>query len=231
MMKTVLLASAAALAVTVSGAAFGSGVHLGLSAKVSGIQVSHAPRGLSTLYDQTTDPIGFVFVSDDFDSGAMDSSDDQGADDFTVPKGATWTVKEVDVIGRYFANGALTTGAADGENVTFYTGKGKPGTIVKSFTNLQGTDDGQGDFTIPLGRKGVKLTAGHYWVAVQIRTNPSVTGSFWGWADSEVKHKKNAVWENPGDGFGSGCTKWEPLSNCFTGGGPDFSFTLRGKSG
>src|SRR5437764_1625977 len=95
-MKTVLLASAAMFALT--GAAFAGAAHPGKVAhSVPHHYVHGLPPGTVTLYDQNDNDNGVGIVSDDFDSGSFDSYDSQIADDFKVPKGTTWKVKEVDV--------------------------------------------------------------------------------------------------------------------------------------
>src|SRR4051812_211710 len=89
MTKTVLLAGAAALALT--GGAFAGTAHPTLSAKShTGKHLIVFPsRGASVLYDQSAGTNGIGIVSQDFtDFGT--TYDAQGADDFTVPAGATW---------------------------------------------------------------------------------------------------------------------------------------------
>src|SRR5436190_18712187 len=61
--------------------------------------ITGVPPGSKTLYDQNKDPSGSHVFSEHSESGFGDT---QGADDFVVPKGYTWIIKEVDVTGIYF---------------------------------------------------------------------------------------------------------------------------------
>ena len=67
---------------------------------------------LSVLYDQTSDYGGYGMVSQNFG----DQYDSAAIDDFMIPNGAKWTIKEVDVFGFYF-NGS---GPADSEDIIIY---------------------------------------------------------------------------------------------------------------
>ena len=75
--------------------------------------VSRAPLK-TTLYDQNSNDTGSAINSQNYTSSTFSAYDDQGADDFTIPKGEHWTITEVDVTGQYF-NG---TGRATSEDVT-----------------------------------------------------------------------------------------------------------------
>jgi hypothetical protein len=231
MTKTVLLASAAALALSIGGASAHPAPALHGKATASS-KVVHWNKGVnraaSVLYDQNDDSQGYADVSQNFES-SLDAYDAQAADDFVVPKGATWKVTEVDVSGLYF-NGS---GPANSLHVQFYKNKkGKPsGSPVADLDGLSYTDVGFGSFVIDLGKKGVKLKKGKYFVSVQANLNFSGGGE-WGWSTRvDQAGKAPAQWQNPGDGFGTGCTTWAEEQTCLGGiGGIDHMFTLRGKS-
>ncbi|MGH6888133.1 MAG: hypothetical protein ACREHF_02880 [Rhizomicrobium sp.] len=220
MNKTVLLAAAAAFALTAGGAfaapAPSVGVH---GAKITPV-IHHVP-GLKMLYNQNSNNSGVGLVSQNF--SATDSAyDDTGADDFVVPAGSKWKVKEVDVTGVYFNGSAPATS----ENVTFYKDKkGMPGKVVKAETNLKGKDTA-GSFTIKLS-KTVRLRPGTYWVGVVANKNFGGGGGEWGWELNSTIHGKPAMWENPNGGFGV-CPTWGTVGSClgYTG---DFMFDLQGK--
>src|SRR6476469_9505569 len=103
MTKTALLASAAGLALPVGSASAAS--HVALTNKGSNHFARHVvhstPRGLQTLVDQNESDTGIAILSQNFDS-SQSVYDSTGADDFSVPKGATWIITEVDVTGVYF---------------------------------------------------------------------------------------------------------------------------------
>jgi hypothetical protein len=230
MNKTVLLASAAVLALSVGGAS-AKPAHPGVAFKGTAHQaIFKTPKGSKTLYDQSDAGSGEAIDSQNFES-TFAAYDDAGADDFTVPSGHTWTVKEVDAPGLYF-NGY---GPASSENVTFYKDSGGvPGAITKKGqrNGLSGTDNA-GSFAIDLtnggATKGVKLAGGHYWVSVV--ANCSFTGGCgeWGWSTSSTLHGTAGQWQNPGGGFGI-CPTWGPITSCISGDtDPDFQFVLKGK--
>jgi hypothetical protein len=229
MRTTLLLASVAALALCAGGASAGT-THPVAHAKMNHAkaQFKTSNRALDVLYDQNSDSQGYSDISQNFES-SFDAYDSQGSDDFTVPSGAKWKITEVDVTGLYF-NGP---GPAVSENVFFYKAdkkSGVPGKIVAEFDNVVGDDDGIGDFVINLGKKGAKLKAGNYFVSVQANMDFSVGGE-WGWATRNTQVGTAAQWQDPGDGFATGCTSWSDEQVCLGSvGGPDHMFTLRGKS-
>jgi hypothetical protein len=222
-MKPVLLLSTAALlalsATTVSAAkTHPAAVHHGF-AKAHALP--HGNKHFVTLYDQNGNDAGVSVVSDDFDS-AFDSYDSQGADDFTVPSLHQWIIKEVDVTGAYF-NGS---GPASGVTVYFYRDNGGlPGDLVEEVDGSQFTDTA-GSFAINLD-DAIALKAGTYWVSVQAQMDFSGGAGEWGWEVNSVQNGNPSAWQNPGDGFATGCTSWGTTESCL-GEGPDLMFALKG---
>jgi hypothetical protein len=201
-------------------------------AKTSGITSSH--RGMATavrvnhnsttavLYNQNNNDSTVGIVSQNFET-ANDIYDSQGADSFKIPLGQTWKIKRVDVTGVYF-NGP---GLAVSENVTIYKNShGLPGATVYAAT-VAGADNGVGSFQIPVAKS---LGSGKYWVSVQANMDFSVGGE-WGWETRTTQAGLAAAWQNPGDGFGSGCTVYANMQGCIgaLGEGPDYMFALVGK--
>ncbi len=229
MNKTALLAAAAAVALTAGGASAVQHPAAGVSGgKIN--PVFRLAKGAKILYNQNSDTDGVGIDSQNFTSGTFSpTNNDQGADDFVVPKTVQWTVTQVDVSGLYF-NG---NGPAASENVTFYANnKGVPGSPVKNgtFTGLKGTDS-SGSFSISLGKKGVSLKSGTYWVSVVANCwfENKVCGQ-WGWAENGTIHGDDAMWQNPSGGFGV-CQSWGTVADCFSGTpAGDFAFDLQGKS-
>ena len=222
--RTLLLASAAVLALSISGAASASPARPSATSPKGTYAhqtIFKTPRGSVTLYDQNSNDSGTGVVSDNFDSGSFPSYSDQAADDFTVPAGHRWFVSEVDVSGVYF-NGP---GPADGVNVFFFKDKdGMPGKLVKEIDGASFTDSG-GSFSIKTGK--VKLKAGNYWISVQADMNFAGGFGEWGWEVNTVQNANLAAWQNPGGGFAV-CPVWDTLENCL-GYGPDLMFALKGK--
>lgn len=180
-------------------------------------------RKLSTLWGQTSNDSGFGIVSQNFG----DAFDSAAADDFTVSKNAVWSVKEVDVVGAYSSGG----GPAPSENVLFWKGqKGGPGgsKLIAEFDNVAGVDaGGNGNIAITLPGKGLKLHHGHYWISVVVNMPFDPDGQ-WFWENQTSKEGNRAMWENPGDGYGSGCTTWTDETQCVQTPEGDHMFTLKG---
>ncbi|MGD0192838.1 MAG: hypothetical protein ABSD74_19045 [Rhizomicrobium sp.] len=220
MSKIALLAAASAIAISAgSQAAVQSPVQSSRGFDVHATRLSITVPGVKTLYSQNNDDAGVAVISQNFES-SMSIYDAQGADDFVVPKGKTWTVEEVDITGVYF-NGS---GPAASENVTFYAdSNGLPGKQIAAITKAKGADNG-GSFAIKI--HAVKLKPGHYWVSVGANCS-FVTCGEWGWELRSVQANDMAAYQAPG---GSGpCTTWQPLDVCFGNGTPpDFMFALKG---
>ena len=182
------------------------------------------------LYKQTANASSVGILSQKFEP-AFAVDDAQAADDFTVPSGKNWTVSEVDAIGAY--SGGTTT--ATSENVFFYkTTKGLPGAKVATFLNVKGTDT-KGAFAIKLP-KTVKLSAGTYFVSVQINMpfNGSGGATTWVWGLNTAGGKalgNPAVFENPKNGLQTGCTKYTVEANCGAAGqGTGHLFSILGQT-
>jgi hypothetical protein len=219
MSKVLLLAGASVLALSSAGASAMNPPAPGFAGNVHPLQI---PSGVRILYNQNSNPAGVGIDSQNFTSGTFSTGGTQGADDFVVPKGKTWTVTGVDVSGVYF-NGS---GPAASEDVIFYRNrKDEPGAAVKhgTFSALKGADN-DGDLAIKLPDKGLTLAAGTYWVSVIANCSYQGGCGEWGWEVNRVQHGNQAMWRNPG---GCCCPTWETLEACFSMSG-DFMFDLRG---
>ena len=187
-----------------------------------GAIIRHIP-GKEVLYNQNKDS-SFEYVNSQNYTSGVTADNDQGADDFVVPSGQSWRVTEVDVSGCCAGNTAIT------ENVIFYKDdNGSPGRPVGHGTFLDLAGAGNPNFAISLGR-GVALWPGHYWVSVVVNCNYA-DGCGWGWGVRTKINNDAALWQNPGNGHGTGCVTWSLLQPCF--GNPfagDFMFELQGES-
>jgi hypothetical protein len=172
------------------------------------------------LWNQNNDFGGAAVNSQNYTSGNDAIYNDQGADDFVVPKGKTWSISEVDVSGAYYTG----SGPAVGETVFIRkNNSGLPGKTLKAYAAVKGTENA-GSFAIPLSPPA-KLKAGTYWVTVQIDCAYDSCGE-WTWSDRSVQNGYGAAWWNPGGGYGF-CSTWDTLENCWKV-GPDFMFALKG---
>ncbi len=223
MKKTAVLAAAAALALTTAGA-FAAGPGVSSMGHASKARVFPSQTTAAVLYDQNDNDSGIGITSQNFEA-SFDIYDNQGADDFTVPAGFKWKLTEVDVTGVYY-NGA---GPAASQHVTIYKNKGgKPSKVVADFPAVTGTDNGLGSFVMTLP-SAVALKPGTYWVSVQVNMDFALGGQ-WGWEARTVTSGAAAKWQNPGDGFGTGCTSWGDENVCIPNGQGDKMFTLKGKA-
>jgi hypothetical protein len=187
------------------------------------------PPDLDVLYDQTAGVGTVSEVSQNFEA-SFDTYDCQGADDFEVPAGETWTIESIDVPGAYF-NGV---GPANSFNVWFYNdAAGLPGTEAASALNASYTDPGGLGAVTVMMSPAIVLPEGSYWVSVQANIDFGVGGE-WGWTE-HLPINTESTWQNPGGGFGLPCPTWGyRVTSCGlvgTAGYTDFAFRLNGTSG
>jgi hypothetical protein len=220
-MKTSMLMASAVIALCFAGgAAAAASAPASYHAGTKAHRVKSPNRGLQVLYDQSGNDFGSAVVSQDFETD-FDSYDAELADDFTVPDGPIWRVKEIDVTGQYFSG----SGPVRSVNVIFYSDKsGVPGKVVHEFDNRKVIDN-TGSFAIALP-KAIWMKPGRYWVSV-VANMDFTTGGEWGWETQTTSQGGAALWQNPGGGFGS-CTTWGTTGNCVSNGAGDLMFTLRG---
>lgn len=170
-------------------------------------KLARAPQG-GVLVDQTTTPSGTGWTSQDFEA-AFNAYDNQGADDFTAT-GPGFLVNEVVAPG--FNQGVPVPGM----NIQFFTNAGGvPGTLICNYSNIPTIDDGVGNTTTALSPP-CAVPAGVAWVSVQARMDFGTSGQ-WFWAGSVSANGNPGKWQNPGGGFGTGCTTWADLSACIAG--------------
>lgn len=221
-LSALLVAGLATWGLLVGGAAASSAPalsHFGAVRTVHRLATATSVHPAGVLYSQNDNDSGVAVVSQSFESDFA-AFDSQLADDFVVPDtGHPWQITGIMITGQYF-NGS---GPAASETVTFYEDAGGvPGEIENTQT-IVGADS-NGSFTIPLDK--FALPQGHYWVSVVANMDFS-SGGEWGWENRTVQSGSGAVWQNPGGGFGVGCTSWGSLQTCL-GFGPDLMFSLSG---
>ena len=194
--------------------------------KVTGVKTlqAHVPVHAPTviLYDQTGGQSGSAYASQDFQP-ALDSFDCQGADDFVVPAGATWSITGATFPGDYVPGSSPMTAI----NVFIYNdGGGQPGTPACSYPNTPPAADANGVITIDVTSTPCVLTSGTYWVSAQPHMDLAAEGQ-WLWNGVSFAFMGPAKWQNPGGGFGVGCQTWTNLSMCLNG-DPSFAFQVTG---
>jgi hypothetical protein len=187
-----------------------------------------AVPGSVTLYDQNDDDAGVAVISTVFDDASpiYPQYNSYAADDFTVPVGHKWKIREIDVTGAY----ALGSDPALGVDVVFYRNTGRlPSGFPIADCWIYSFVDNQGSFAIKLPKSCRAVLKGGktYWLSVV----PLMFQDEWTWETRNSQNWNPAAWENSGDGFGTGCTIWSVMRSCISteGVGPDFMFTLKGK--
>jgi hypothetical protein len=177
-------------------------------------------KKIKYCYQQQDDDNGIGIVSQNFES-SLDAYDSQGADDFTLTKKCK--VTNIEFNGAYF-NGS---GPATDFSITIYqdNGSSAPGKVVYGPKAESFTTTGTDGYSIT-GLSGIKLAPGTYWLSVQADLNYS-SGGEWGWNTNNTVRGDAAMWQNPGDGFATGCTSYTTLTTCIASGeGGDFSFAI-----
>jgi hypothetical protein len=176
-------------------------------------------QATKVLYSQDNDASGYALVSTNFGKG--DSDDSQAADDCTVPKGQTWTIAQVNVAGTEGSSAPASENVAFAKNTVNAKKQDVPGALVKKLT-LKGKNT-RGSLVIT----GIRLMAGHNELMLPME---AVIEAGLRARDSRTQqHGSPAVWQNPGNGFGTGCTRWTPHQTCTGASGrPDLMFALHG---
>ncbi|HSC19503.1 MAG TPA: hypothetical protein VLC74_11360 [Rhizomicrobium sp.] len=199
---------------------------IGGSSNVAGQTAVHrifsvTPR-MTSLYDQNGNDIGNYVFSEHFFDSSLDAYDSQAADDFVVPSGHLWNVKEIDVTGTYFFGSGQVTSV----HVFFYNDQaGLPGSPNADCNNLGPSEaNGSGSFVVKIPKTcKVKLRHGTHWLSVQVNDSASRQ---WGWEGTSTQNGNPFAWRNPGDALGTGCTTWR--TDCFAT-EFDLMFALKGK--
>jgi uncharacterized protein YciU (UPF0263 family) len=184
-------------------------------------QFVRPPTESAILVDQTDAPGTNSYTSQDFEA-SFDIYDNQGADDFTVPGGDTWTVNQIVALGVYY-NGF---GPMPTANVYFYNDNaGFPGSLITTVNAAPASDVGG---TITVNLPNIVLGSGTYWVSVQARMDFGAGGQ-WGWTGNSTPAGDGAAWQNPGDGFVTGCTTWGREATCIAATESEKAYILSGE--
>lgn len=198
------------------------GLVLGFAAPARALAVS------GVLIDQTGSGTQ-AFTSYDFASPAAAAYDNQAADDFNVPAGEAWRITSLDVYGTHQGPAVAAGG------VFLYASSGTaPGSQLFEQLGIPVTITGPPEARYGLGLSGApSLMPGTYWLSVRMQ-GPGTPTQAWKWEILDAPLAGNqAVWQNPGNAAGTGCTAWKPLGSCANppfpvGTGQDLFFRLTG---
>lgn len=155
-------------------------------------------------------PNGEGITAQDFEAG-FDAYDTWGAADFMVT--TKCQVSTVSIPG-------IPTGDGPANAITISFHQGSPANEALCLTTQAGPGP---NFTVNV--RGCTLKKGrNYWLVVQVDQNVD-PGHQWFWATTNHRVGANDQWQNPGDGFSTGCTSWDTLDNC-VGHSWDFLFAV-----
>jgi len=204
---------------------------LAATGPVQDMPESPSDRRDRVLWDQTADPSNRALMSQNFEA-ALDDYDAQAADDFVLAgvRGETrkWILTEV------AARGSINNGPGvpTSVNVIFYNDRASreyphlPGSVKQILRNLAYVADFVGNLTIPLPE--VPLDPGvRYWISVQANMDFHPDGQ-WYWQNRTTSNLGSAMWRNPRNGWGSGCTTWAAEWRCWPDIPGDHMFVLKG---
>ena len=192
------------------------------AAGVGGSALSGTGRQ-ALLYDQTNDPGGNGAPDQDFEA-AFDQYDCEGADDFDVTWADGWNVQQVQTVGTYSTTGPVATAKL----VIYADAGGAIGAQSCAYSGIAPTSSTGGSLVVDLPTDCF-VGPGMAWVAVQSQLDFGTAGQHF-WSNRSTQSFTGAMWQNPGDGFASGCTSWNLMTVCGVGGGvnPDFLFQIWG---
>ncbi|NKI34260.1 hypothetical protein HFP89_03685 [Wenzhouxiangella sp. XN79A] len=192
-------------------------------------------EGTAVLYDQTDSPDSNGVPDQDFEA-AFDVYDSLAADDFVVTDAPGWTIEVVDTLGSQSAGGSAAS-----VDIAFHTDLGGAPDVSNPVCSYDGVVpvETAGSFTITLPTPCALPSDGStvYWLVQQ--TNQDFAGGAGGqhfWSGRSVVSGAESHWVNPADGFGNGCTTFQPASVCGVGGASpgdprDRLFALSGQVG
>lgn len=225
LLKSFSILSAILAALTYSHVALAIGPDMQLSAPPPAVIIE--PEDV--LWDQTADVSDTDITSQDFidGGGVFDIYDTRAADDFLVPDGFRWSIRTVRVLGMF----DTTPDPPQSLDVLFYwDDDGLPGEVIEScrFEKILPEDLLDPNFTINLPERRCNLRPGQYWMSVRANMLFLPNGQ-WFWNENTVQRLNPFVWENPGNGFGTGCTVFSPAQADCGAIFPDLSFQLIGE--
>ncbi len=185
------------------------------------------PMKGNILWEQTDNASDTDIVSQDFIDVIFDTFDSRAADDFLIPDGFLWKIETVKVFGTF--DGAAPD-SLQSLDVVFFTDEGGfPGELIDrcNYINILPVDINDPSFLINLTKPCI-LTPGTYWMSVRANMLFLPNGQ-WFWNENTVQTLNPFVWENPGDGFGTGCLNFSYAQAECDADFPDLTFQLMGE--
>jgi uncharacterized repeat protein (TIGR01451 family) len=192
----------------------------------------HSPNGSGVLYDQSGSAVNGA-PSQNFES-SFDQYDAQGADDFVVTDAGGWTVTGF----NFQISATSDPSSATYDVFVLPDAGGVPGASPVCSAPAAAGVLGGGNTTLSVTLPSAcSLSAGTYWVEMVVNLDFLAGGQVF-WSDFGGGSGSNAKWQNPGQGFGSGCATWSDMASCVSssgsavgGGQPAFLFQVVGTTG
>ncbi|MEQ9618747.1 MAG: hypothetical protein RIG61_06200 [Deltaproteobacteria bacterium] len=199
---------------------------LGIEFEVNSASGPFISAEQEVLWDQTDNVSGFAIPSQNFTDpgGVNDAFDSLAADDFLIPGPLSWSVQTVTALGFYNC-----PCQADSVNIIFFADDGGlPGEDVPgcNYQGIQPADASNPNLTTDLPEPCL-LEPGVYWVTVQVNMPADGTDQ-WFFSERTVQTLSPFAFENPGDGFSTGCVTFSPAQAECGATSPDLNFRIIG---
>ncbi|MCZ6593764.1 MAG: proprotein convertase P-domain-containing protein, partial [Bacteroidetes bacterium] len=174
-----------------------------------------------------SDSGGGGVTSQDFEP-ANEAFTNQAADDFVVPGTGTSIICQVDVVGSYSSGGLPADPGSTVEMFIYDDAAGLPGALLfsESFPGPALDPGATGNFSLSPTMGATDLTGGStYWISIQVQMNFGLAGQ-WFWNASLDGNGNAYAWQNPNNGFGTGCVVYADGTTCLGFGGPDRAMNI-----
>ncbi|MFO1505756.1 MAG: hypothetical protein U1F23_01540 [Lysobacterales bacterium] len=208
LLSTAVLLALAGSTADATSPAIQRSIHTSTPAPRPASQHRQAPAG-GILWDQTAGMTGQNFLVATFSTSAYAVYSSQGADDFVVPSGQTWTVNGFVLPVAIGTSSPPTTG---NPRVWSDDGDGHPGTTLACDGTNTPITFANDTVSMTLATPCV-LPEGSYWF--EFSTNANTSNYFVWWMVNGPIANQPGQWQNPNGGFETACSAWSDLAACF----------------
>jgi hypothetical protein len=189
---------------------------------VNGNSSMNQVSGGDVLFSQLDDPSGSAWTDQEFEA-VYAAYTSEGGDDFSVGDAAGWDLTTIATPGVQTAGGTPFF-----VNHFFYAdGGGQPGAVLDDCDFPGNTNFVHDVGDLSTNVEGCNVPSGTAWFSQNVRQDFVPFGQHF-WATRLNSNGSEAVFRNPGNGFGSGCIDWGPANTVCGMIGKDFSFELLG---
>ncbi len=149
----------------------------------------------------------------------------QSADDFVIPEGTNWKLRNITAFGTASGGPELTSATV----VIFSDNGGVPGDVVYNsgaIEPISASTDTNLSLELP---EEVTLGSGSYWLSVYANLAFLPNNTQWFWLTQSTVIGQENVIRDEGDLFGQGLVDWTPQSLAFGGNPEDLVFQIFGR--